>query len=428
MQGIRTIILGGGRGARLDPLTRDRAKPGVPFAGKYRLIDISLSNCIHSELDEVYILTQFNSASLNRHIADTYYFGSLSHRAVRVLAAQQTPTSEEWYRGTADAVRQNLSYLVHTPEQPEHLLILSGDHLYRMDYRKMIAAHSEKEADITISVLPVHAHEAGRFGILKAEGDGRITRFVEKPQTREALEGLSTEMAVFADLLPHAGNRPFLASMGIYLFRTQMLLEALAHADHTDFGQHLIPASIASHRVYAYPFSGYWKDIGTIRAYYEASLELLETVPPFDFYNETAPIYTYRFHLPNTKINESRVLRSTLAEGSIIDHSEIVHSIIGLRCFVGAGTKIEDSLILGYDYYESAEQIEAQRQRGIPRMGIGQRCYIRGAIIDKNARIGDNVVLVNHSGAQQADAEHFCIRDGIIVVPRNGMVPSGTVA
>ena len=427
MAHIRTVILGGGGGTRLFPLTQNRAKPSVPIAGKFRLIDIPLSNCIHSELDEIFILTQFNSVSLNRHIAETYHFGSLSTRAVHILAAQQTPTSQDWYQGTADAVRQNLTHLVHTQRKPEHLLILSGDHLYRMDYRQMIAAHRETDADITLSVLPVRREDVPHFGLLKAEGEGRISRFVEKPQTEGEIAALATDPALWADPRPDADDRLFLASMGIYLFKTDVLVDLLADPARLDFGQHLIPQSIQTHAVYAYLFDGYWKDIGTIRSFYEANLGLLEMVPAFDFYDESAPIYTYQYHLPSTKINDSRILYSMVADGAIIDRSEIVHSIIGLRGIIGADTHIEDTLIMGADYYESASKIEANRQQGIPRMGIGQRCHIRGAIIDKNAHVGDDVTLVNSGGVEQEDADPYYIRDSLIIVPHNGIIPSGTV-
>ena len=427
MPHLRTVILGGGSGSRLFPLTRDRAKPGVPIAGRFRLIDIPLSNCIHSKLDEIFILTQFNSTSLNQHITETYQFSSLSTRSVRILAAQQTPTTTEWYQGTADAVRQTLTHLVHTRGRPEHLLILSADHLYRMDYRQMIAAHLETDADITLSALPVGREEASRFGLLKAGRDGRISHFVEKPQTEAEVDDCASDPAVLADQLPAAGGRLFLASMGIYLFKTDILVDLLSTPVPLDFGRHIIPQSIQTHAVFAHLFEGYWKDIGTIGSFYEAHLELLKIVPDFDFYDESAPVFASRNHLPSTKINESHIQGSMLAEGGIIDRSKIVHSSVGPRSVIGADTRIEDTVVMGADYYQSADQIEASRQRGVPRMGIGQRCHIRGAIIDKNAQVGDDVVLVNTARADQADADHYCIRDSVIIVPRNGIVPSGTV-
>lgn len=425
VQNIRTVILGGGRGTRLFPLTRDRAKPSVPIAGKFRLVDIPLSNCIHSDLQEIFILTQFNSASLIRHVAETYHFGAVSGRSVRILAAAQTPDDMEWYQGTADAVRQNLRHLIDAPGRPEHILILSGDHLYRMDYRKIIDFHRERDADITVGVIPVDRDQVSRFGILCANRDGRATRFVEKPQTEEDLAGLESDLRKPDDTAPEA--RPFLASMGIYVFKAEVLVDKVSNVANVDFGQHILPRSIRTDAVYGYLFDGYWEDIGTIRSFYEANLALLETVPRFNFYDETAPVYTYRYHLPNTKVNESYIRSSMLAEGSIIDRSEIARSIVGLRCVVGADARIEDSILMGADYYESAAQIEANRRRGIPPLGIGQRCHIRGAIIDRGAHIGDDVVLVNQAGVREADADSYYIRDYIIVVPRNGVVPGGTV-
>ena len=427
MPNIRTVILGGGRGTRLFPLTKERAKPSVPMAGKFRLIDIPLSNCIHSELNEIFILTQFNSASLNRHVTSTYHFGTLTNRSVRILAAQQTPTNMDWYQGTVDAVRQNLSLLIDSHDSPKHVLILAGDHLYRMDYRELLACHLEKDADITIGVVPVEREQASRFGILRADENGRISHFVEKPQTEAEIEGLESDPATWCDRASTTADRSLLASMGIYVFKTDVLIEKVSDPTNVDFGEHVIPRSIQPHAVYAFPFDGYWEDIGTIRSFYEANLSLLETVPRFDFYNEQAPIYTYRYHLPSTKVNESRIVRSMLAEGSIIDHSEIVRSIIGLRCIVRAGTRIEDSLIMGANHYESAEKIAANQRSNIPSMGIGRHCHIRGAIVDKGAHVGDGVTLINRERVREADGENYYIRDRIVVVPRNGVIPPGTI-
>lgn len=420
MRNIRTVILGGGRGTRLFPLTKDRAKPSVPIAGKFRLIDIPLSNCINSDLDEIFILTQFNSTSLIRHLAETYHFGSLSSRSVHILAASQTLDNMDWFQGTADAVRQNLRHLIPDHDRPDHILVLAGDHLYRMDYRQMIAYHLEKKADITVGTVLVERSQASRFGILRTDPQGRIVHFVEKPQGEEELAGMEA-------VLPGAAENLLLASMGIYIFRTEVLVEKVSDPLNVDFGQHILPGSIHTHAVYAYLHEGYWEDIGTIRSFYEANLSLLETLPRFNFYDESAPIYTYSYHLPDTKVNESYIRHSMLAEGSIIDRSEIIRSIVGLRCVVGAGTRLENSILMGADYYESAEQIARNREQGIPRMGIGQRCHLRGAIVDKNARVGDDVVLVNREGIREADGENYYIRDYIIVVPRNAVVYPGTV-
>lgn len=424
MAGVTAVILGGGRGSRLFPLTKDRAKPGVPIAGKFRLIDIPMSNCIHSGLERIFILTQFNSASLNHHVTETYQFGSMSARSVRILAAQQTSTSDAWFLGTADAVRQTLSHIVTPRERPDHILVLSGDHLYRMDYRAMIQEHLAHGADITVSVTPVSRSEAPRFGILKVDGDGRLTRFIEKPQSDAQLAGLEVELPAPGGGAP---RRAFLGSMGIYLFRTDVLAAGLQDTSNVDFGRDIFPGSIGASSVYAHVFDGYWADIGTIRSFFDANLSLLDRVPRFDFYNEEAPVYTTRYHLPNTKINGSRIRESMLAEGSIIDESSISRSIVGLRCFVRQDTVIESALLMGADYYESAEQIAANLQRGIPPMGVGRRCTLVNAIVDKNAHIGDDVQLTNRQGLAEADGDGWYIREGVIVVPKDGVIPSGTV-
>jgi glucose-1-phosphate adenylyltransferase len=412
---------------RLFPLTRERAKPSVPIAGKFRLIDIPLSNCIHSDLREVYILTQFNSASLIRHVSETYHFGAVASHSVRILAAAQTPSNMDWYQGTADAVRQNLCHIIDSPGYPEHILVLAGDHLYRMDYREIIASHCQRNAAITVGVIPVGREQTQRFGILRTDSDGRIEAFAEKPQSDAQVDSLISDPSALRDQLPDIGDAPFLASMGIYVFRADVLVEAVSDSSNIDFGQHIIPKSIHSCDVFAHPFAGYWEDIGTIRSYYDANLALLDTVPRFNFYDESAPIFTYGYHLPGTKVNESYIRGSMLAEGSIIDRSEIVRSIIGLRCTVGADTRIENSILLGANYYESAAQIAANRARGQPPMGIGQRCHIRGAIIDKGAHVGDDVVLTNQEGVAEAESDGWYIRDHIIIVPCNGVIPPGTV-
>ncbi|MEW6750041.1 MAG: sugar phosphate nucleotidyltransferase [Candidatus Latescibacterota bacterium] len=424
MQDVRTVILGGGRGTRLFPLTKERAKPSVPIAGKFRLIDIPLSNCMHSELKEVFILTQFNSASLIHHVSETYHFSAAAGRSVRILAAAQTPTTMDWFQGTADAVRQNLRHLVDAPDRPAHLLILAGDHLYRMDYRQMLALHLESRADITVGTLCVDAQQTGRFGILRMDPGGRVTRFVEKPATPEALGGLES-MLEGPDGEPPAPR--YLASMGIYVFRTPVLQEVLEDPACVDFGADILPRSIDCRAVYGYRFHGYWEDIGTIRSFYEANLGLLDLVPRFNFYDESAPVYTYGYNLPDTKVNESYIRGSMLAEGSIIDRSEIIRSIVGLRCVVGADTRLDSSILMGADYYESQEQAQAHLEQGIPRMGIGRGCQIRGAIIDKNVHIGDGVVLVNQAGVREADAEGYYIRDYIVIIPRGAVIRSGTV-
>ncbi|MCZ6678746.1 MAG: glucose-1-phosphate adenylyltransferase [Candidatus Poribacteria bacterium] len=426
MKNVVAVILGGGQGTRLYPLTKNRAKPSVPIAGKFRLIDIPMSNSIHSELEKIFILTQFNSASLNRHIGQTYQFGSLSNKSVRILAAQQTYTSNDWYQGTADAVRQNLSYLVTSKNQTEHVLILAGDHLYRMDYRRLIGYHLLQDADITVGAIPVYREQTSDLGILKAEPEGRITHFVEKPQTDEELAELSVDLTAWSDSIPDAASKPYLASMGIYVFKKEILIEKLEDKSNVDFGRHILPRSIYQSAVYAYPFGGYWEDIGTIKSFYQANLELLDPLPRFDFYNESAPVYTYQYHLPSTKVNQSNIYACMLAEGSIIDRSELNRSIIGLRGIVRSDTRIESSIIMGIDYYEEAAQITENARQGVPPLGIGSGCFIRNAIIDKNVRIGDGVVITNKDGIEHMDAENYSIRDYIVVVPKDAVIPSGT--
>lgn len=421
MRGVTTIIMAGGQGSRLYPLTKDRAKPSVPFAAKYRLIDIPMSNCLHSELNRIFILTQFNSASLNQHVAETYLLGSTARFSVQILAAEQTFENRDWYQGTADAVRRNLIHLYEPQHRVDDFLILAGDHFYRMDYREFIGRHRSSQADISIAVLPVAERDASRFGILKVDREGWIRAFVEKPKTPEALEGLAAGTA--------DPERPYLGSMGIYVIRADVLRELLAVSDDMDFGHHVIPKSMSTHRVMSFPFHGYWEDIGTMKAYFQANLDLLDTLPKFDLYNETAPIFTYRHQLPPTKVNASRVTSSMLAEGVIIDSSTIVRSLIGTRGVVHEGTHMESTYYMGADYYESAESIAEHVSRGSSAMGVGRNCRIRRAILDKNVRIGDDVVLENRqelTHADDADGNWF-IRDGIIVVPKNGVIAPGTI-
>ena len=424
---VTTIILGGGKGARLHPLTKNRAKPSVPVAGVFRLIDIPMSNCVHSVLEDILILTQFNSAGLNRHIAQAYQFDRFSRRSVRILAAQQTHASGEWYQGTADAVRQNLPHILQAEIPPEHVLILSGDHLYRMDYRLILNHHLTESADITIGTIPISADQAHRFGVLKAQTDGRVTDFVEKPGTKSELAQLSTDGSRLNPSIADIAGKPFLASMGIYVFRMQTLLEALEDETNLDFGQHILPKTIPHNKVIVYPFDGYWEDIGTIKSYYEANMGLLAKEPAFDIYDDAKPIYTYREHLPGAKVNESCILASILADGCIIERSEITHSILGVRSVVGADTRIQYSIVLGADYRENPNQASRNVHQSIPSIGIGRGCLIRKAIIDKNARVGDDVTLVNERQVQHEDSDDYCIRDGIIVVPKDAVIPSGTV-
>ncbi len=426
-ESVIAVILGGGRGTRLFPLTRDRAKPSVPIAGKFRLVDIPISNCLHSGLEKIYVLTQFNSVSLNRHIAQTYRFDTYRRGFVQILAAQQTLMGEEWYQGTADAIKHNQPYILNPRFKNNHVLILAGDHLYRMDYQKMLAVHTESNADITVSVIPVEREVTSGLGILQADASGRIVDFVEKPQTEAELQRLRVEPEVFTSrgIEPH--GREYIASMGIYIFNREVLQEVLQDDSNVDFGKDIIPKSIQTRTVSAYFFDGYWEDIGTIHAFYSANIALTDATPAFNFYDEQAPIYTNRRHLPSTKVNSSSVRSSILAEGSIIDDSELDRTIVGIRSIISGGSRIYQSILMGADYYESDASRAENERSGIPNVGIGRSCLIQNAIIDKNARIGDNSVLVNRDGIDNYDGEDYYIRDGIVIVPKDATIPPETV-
>ena len=424
---VIAVILGGGRGTRLFPLTRDRAKPSVPIAGKFRLVDIPISNCLHSGFDRIYVLTQFNSVSLNRHIAQAYRFDSYRRGFVQILAAQQTLMGDEWYQGTADAIKHNEPYILNPRFADEHVLILAGDHLYRMDYRKMLKVHTESNAAITVSVIPVRKEETSGLGILQTDTNGRIVDFVEKPQTEEELQQLRVEPEVFTSRGIEPDGREYIASMGIYIFNREVLQNVLQDDSNVDFGRDIIPKSIQTLPVSAYFFDGYWEDIGTIRSFYSANIALTNTAPAFNFYDEQAPIYTNRRHLPSTKVNSSSVRSSILAEGSIIDDSELDRTIVGIRSIISNGSRIYQSILMGADYYESDESRAENTQLGRPNIGMGRNCLIQNAIIDKNARIGDNSVLVNRDGVDNYDSDNYCIRDGIVIVPKDATILPETI-
>jgi glucose-1-phosphate adenylyltransferase len=411
MNDVLGVIMGGGRGSRLHPLTQMRSKPAVPIAGKYRLIDIPISNCINSGIFRVAILTQFNSVSLHRHISQAYNFDVFHTGWVQIWAAEQTPQSADWYQGTADAVRKQLFEIQATGA--EYVLILAGDHLYRMDYRDMAAFHWEKNADITVAVQPVARGEASRFGILKVEADGHITSFVEKPKDPEVQKRYVSR---------DDPERPFLGSMGIYMFKTKVLADLLTyHLRHDDFGGDIIPESIQSHEVYGFDFDGYWEDIGTIRSFYETNLKLTSSEPPFNFYDVKAPIYTHARFLPGSTVEESRLQDVLLAEGCRIRRAEITHSIVGIRSQIAEGTVIKDSIVMGADYYASEKP-----QGNIP-IGIGRNCHIESAILDKNVRIGDGVVILPFPpDHKDVDGRFHYVRDGIVVIAKDTEIPAGT--
>ncbi len=424
---VLAVILGGGAGSRLFPLTRDRSKPAVPLGGKYRLIDVPVSNCINSGVTQIFVVTQYNSASLNRHISQTYRFSSFSTGFVEILAAEQRRDSPGWFQGTADAVRQILPHL--RDWRVKTLLILSGDHLYRMDYSKFLERHTETEADLTISVIPANPEDAQGFGLLKTDADGRIVQFREKPKG-EALEEMRVDTTAFGLDAADAERKPYLASMGIYLFDFEKLVALLKrYPEADDFGGEIIPAAISDHNVQAHLFNDYWEDIGTIKAFYEANLDLAAPLPKFNFFNAAAPIYTRSRYLPPSKIQDSDIGNSLVSEGCILNGVYARNSIIGLRSRIDSGVRIENSIIMGSDFFESIPELRENLDSGRPSIGIGRDTHIRRAIIDKNVRIGKGVRLINEAGRSDYDApdETFYIRDGIIIVPKNSVIADGTV-
>nr|B8HM61.1 RecName: Full=Glucose-1-phosphate adenylyltransferase; AltName: Full=ADP-glucose pyrophosphorylase; Short=ADPGlc PPase; AltName: Full=ADP-glucose synthase [Cyanothece sp. PCC 7425] len=428
MKKVLAIILGGGAGTRLYPLTKQRAKPAVPLAGKYRLIDIPVSNCINSEITHVYVLTQFNSASLNRHIARTYNFSGFSDGFVEVLAAQQTPENPDWFQGTADAVRQYLWLL--SDWEVDYYLILSGDHLYRMDYRLFVNRHRDTNADITLSVLPVEEQVASSFGLLQVDHSGRVTAFSEKPQG-EALTRMRVDTTDFGLTPAEAAHKPYLASMGIYVFNRQVLIDLLKQSPQsTDFGKEIIPMAATDHNVQTYLFNDYWEDIGTISSFYEANLALTrQPQPPFSFYDEKAPIYTRPRYLPPSKLLDCQVTESIIGEGCILKNCQIQHSVLGVRSRIESGCVIDNALLMGADFYQPfAERDHKIKNNSVP-LGIGADTIVRRAIVDKNACIGRNVKIVNKDHVEEAnrESEGFYIRNGIVVVLKNAVIPDNTV-
>ncbi len=414
---VTVLILGGGRGTRLEPLTRLRAKPAVPVAGKFRLIDIPISNAINSGMLRMYVLTQYNSESLHRHIAQTFRFDAFSRGFVQILAAQQTIAGEQWFQGTADAVRQNLHIVRES--RGEHILILAGDHMYRMDYRQLLREHVERSADVTISLLPCSADEIGGFGAVRVDPDGGVLEFREKPKTAAARAGMEVDPA----LLDREGvprSHPYLASMGIYVFRRDTLISVL-EGDATDFGGHVIPAAVADGRhVHAHFFKGYWRDIGTIRAFYDAHMDLVCSEPPFDFYDPGWPFYTHPRYLPGSRVDGCHFHRAILAEGASLDGCTVEHSIIGVRSVLSDAT-VRRSLIMGVDPHTPAAP------DGAPPVGIGRGSVVERAIVDKNARIGRSVRILNEAGVRDADGPGWTIREGIVVIEKNAVIPDGTV-
>src|SRR5256712_9506844 len=418
MQRTLAIIMGGGAGTRLFPLTKDRAKPAVPLGGKYRIVDIPISNCLNSGLRSIYVLTQFNSMSLHRHIQDSYKFDNFSRSFIDILAAQQTLAGSQWYQGTADAVRQNMRYFLERPY--DYYLILSGDQLYRMDFRTLLHQHIQTGADITLATKPIARTRVFEFGIMRSGVDRRITGFVEKPSDEASVQ----EMKMSRELLQAVGSDEddelFQASMGIYLFNRDVLVKCLDN-DLFDFGKDIIPHSIKDQQVNAFIFQGYWEDIGTVRAFYEANLDLTDLVPEYSFFDTEALIYTHPRFLPGSKVNGAALRQAIISDGCIISDAHIERSVIGIRSIIQSGATIRNSVIMGADYFEQDRPGAAD----VPPIGVGRNCVVDRAIIDKNARIADGVVITPEGKAANLDADNYFIRDGIVVVPKNAVVPAG---
>jgi len=423
---VLALILGGGAGQRLYPLTKQRAKPAVPLGGKYRLIDIPVSNCINSDMLRILILTQYNSASLNSHIARTYRFSRFTNGFVEILAAEITPERPDWFQGTADAVRQSLHHLDNY--RGDTILVLSGDHLYRMDYRDFISRHVETGADVTVSLTTARSEEASEFGLVKIDDTGRVIEFSEKPKG-EALDRMRVDTTILGLSPEEAERRPFLASMGIYVFHKEvlrrLLLEEMPEA--VDFGKEIIPVASTRYNVQAHLFDGYWEDIGTIGAFYRANIEMTLPLPPFNVFDAEAPMYTRPRYLPGSKLLDCHIQSSIITEGCILNGATLKDSVIGIRSRIEHGSRLDGVLMMGADYYQNLEELQADINRSYPSIGIGPNCQIRRAIIDKNARIGAGVQIVNEGRHKDLDGDGYFIRDGIVIIPKSGVIPEGTV-
>jgi glucose-1-phosphate adenylyltransferase len=423
---VLAIVLGGGKGERLFPLTKTRSKPAVPLAGKYRIVDIPISNCINSGLRKIFVLTQFNSASLNRHISETYQFDRFTQGSVNILAAEQTQGNMNWFQGTADAVRQSIRHFMDL--DISLVLILSGDQLYQMDYSKMLAFHLANQADITVSTIPVKAEEATGLGIMKVNEKSEVVHFHEKPSA-EQLRGLDSSLSGDFQSEQFPEGKAYLASMGIYAFGRDLLIKILEESSEDDFGKHIIPGAIGKYKVLSYPFFDYWTDIGTIRSLFEANMDLTTTIPKFNFYNAKSPIFTRTRRLPGSKVHNCNLHQCILAEGSFLSGADIKHSVVGVRSRIGYETTVENSYLMGADFYETLEEIRKNSQQFIPNVGIGNHSVIKNAIIDKNARIGHHVQITNINGVVNFDSpdENYYVRDRIVVIPKGAIIADGTV-
>ncbi|GGX03129.1 glucose-1-phosphate adenylyltransferase [Aquimarina muelleri] len=415
---VLAIILGGGQGTRLSPLTDQRSKPAVSIAGKYRLVDIPISNCIHCDIKRMFVLTQFNSASLNRHIKNTYVFSTFSDAFVDILAAEQTPDNKTWYQGTADAVRQSMYQLLN--HEFEYALILSGDQLYKMDFNEMIDAHVNKGADISIATIPVKSKEATQFGILKTDEHSFISSFIEKPSL-EKLSGWESEVS----LEMQKEERNYLASMGIYIFNKQLLIDTLSNTDTIDFGKEIIPQSITKNKVLAYQYEGYWTDIGNVPAFFEANISLTDDVPKFDLFNKNNSVLTRPRILPPSKISGTRLDKSMIAEGCIINAKEIERSVIGIRSRIGKDTSIKNTYMIGANSYQDMQELDKDYEEGIPSIGVGDRCYINNTILDKDVRIGNDVVINGGAHLEDTEQDVYVIREGVVVIKKGTVIPDG---
>jgi len=418
---ILSIILGGGAGSRLYPLTATRSKPAVPIAGKYRLVDIPISNCLNNGIGRMFVLTQFNSASLNRHIKNTYHFSAFSKAFVDILAAEQTPDNPAWYQGTADAVRQGLRHI--EPFDSDYILILSGDQLYQMDFAEMLDHHKKLGADISVATIPVNQRDAPEFGILKSDG-GLITSFIEKPQKELLPDWVSDTGQEMKD-----AGRHYLASMGIYIFNRKLLFDLLLdeYKTATDFGKEIIPQSISKYTVASYQYSGYWTDIGNIHSFFEANLDLTKDIPDFNMFDNERTIYTRSRMLPPAKISGTTLEKTLVAEGSIVNASRVEHSVVGIRSRIGNGSTVVSTYIMGSDYYETLADIASDEEKGIPLLGVGDRCYIKNAILDKNVRIGNDVRINGGDHLENTDHALYTVKDGIVVVKKGAIIPNGFV-
>ncbi len=421
---VLAVVMGGGRGTRLYPLTMERCKPAVPLAGKYRLVDIPISNCINSEINRIFLLTQFHTASLHRHTQSTYHFDPFGGGFVDILSAEQTEKNANWYQGTADAVRRNLQHFRGFPH--DLVLILSGDQLYRMDFRKIIEDHIASNADVTLAAIPFAVSKVEGLGLMKVDDDLAINQFVEKPKDPAIIQSLTLSDKLEASLNSSGGEKHCLASMGIYVFNRQVLAEALDN-NMTDFGKEVIPSLLGKKRLFAHIFEGYWEDIGTVKAFFDANIALSDPLPPFNFFDPTAPIYTQDRYLPASKLNKCDIDHVCIGDGSIVTDSTLKRCVLGIRSFVGEGTKLTEVVMMGADYYETPEQQDDNDAKGVTSMGVGSNCEIEHTIIDKNARIGDNVRLSPHGKPDGDYAHGIIIRDGVLVVPKGVIVPNGTV-